>query len=58
VEGDNPLFRYAASQPKLVRYCEQMRARYFPETLRTLPRLAAASPQRESAVAPQDSLVV
>jgi glutathione S-transferase len=33
VEGANPLFRHAASHPTLVRYCERMRSRYFPETL-------------------------
>jgi glutathione S-transferase len=33
VEGDNPLFRHAASLPNLVAYTERMRARYFPETL-------------------------
>jgi glutathione S-transferase len=34
VEGDNPLYRHAASLPNLVAYTERMRARYFPETLR------------------------
>lgn len=33
VEGDNPLFRHAASKDNLVSYCERMRARFFPETL-------------------------
>lgn len=33
VDGDNPLFRHAASHDNLVRYCERMRTRYFPETL-------------------------
>ena len=33
VEGDNPLFRHAASLENLVAYTERMRARYFPETL-------------------------
>ena len=33
VEGDNPLYRHAASLPNLVAYTERMRARYFPETL-------------------------
>ncbi|HEX2463141.1 MAG TPA: glutathione S-transferase C-terminal domain-containing protein, partial [Thermoanaerobaculia bacterium] len=32
VEGDNPLFRHAASLPNLMAYTERMRARYFPET--------------------------
>jgi glutathione S-transferase len=33
VEGENPLFRHAASLENLVAYTERMRARYFPETL-------------------------
>jgi glutathione S-transferase len=33
VQGDNPLFSHAASLPNLKRYCERMRAAYFPETL-------------------------
>jgi glutathione S-transferase len=33
VQGDNPLFSYAASLPNLMSYCERMRAAYFPETL-------------------------
>lgn len=37
VSGDNPLFGYGASLDNLMRYCERMRARYFPETLSTLP---------------------
>ncbi len=40
VEGDNPLFRHAASLPNLVAYCERMRARYFPETLSKLAKSA------------------
>jgi len=36
VEGDNPLFRHAASLENLVAYSERMRARYFPETVRKL----------------------
>lgn len=36
VAGDNPLYQYAASHENLMRYCERMRARYFPETLKTL----------------------
>lgn len=36
IEGDNPLFRHAAANEALMRYCERMRARYFPETLATL----------------------
>jgi len=37
VEGDNALFRHAASNDTLLRYCERMRRRYFPETLEVLP---------------------
>jgi glutathione S-transferase len=37
VEGDNPLFVHARSHDNLLRYCERMRARYFPETLSRLP---------------------
>ncbi|MCO4762068.1 MAG: glutathione S-transferase family protein [Myxococcales bacterium] len=37
VKGDNPLFRHAASHDNLMRYCERMRGRYFPETLESLP---------------------
>jgi glutathione S-transferase len=33
VKGDNPLFAHAASLENLKRYCERMRARYFPETV-------------------------
>ena len=36
VAGDNPLYRYGASIENLMRYCERMRARYYPETLSTL----------------------
>jgi glutathione S-transferase len=32
VEGDNPLFRHAASLPNLVAFVERMRSRFFPET--------------------------
>jgi glutathione S-transferase len=39
VEGDNPLFRHAASLDNLMRYCERMRLRYFPETLDALAPL-------------------
>ena len=37
VEGDNPLFRHAAEDARLMRYCERMRQQYFPETLEALP---------------------
>jgi glutathione S-transferase len=33
VEGDNPLFRHAASLDNLVAYTERMRTRYFADTL-------------------------
>lgn len=33
VHGNNPLFRYGASRENLMRYCERIRARYFPATL-------------------------
>jgi glutathione S-transferase len=33
VNGDNPLFSHAASLDNLKRYCERMRAQYFPESL-------------------------
>ena len=39
VDGDNPLYQYGASIENLMRYCERMRARYFPETLSTLAPL-------------------
>jgi len=39
VEGDNPLFNYAASRENLMRYCERMRARYYPETHEALAPL-------------------
>lgn len=39
VEGDNPLFRHAASLDNLMRYCERIRLRYFPETTDTLAPL-------------------
>lgn len=45
VAGDNPLYRHAASLDNLMRYCERMRARYFPETLAALPLLASAEPE-------------
>ena len=47
VEGDNPLYRYGAAQENLMRYCERMRAQYFPETLEKLATLFPS----ESAVA-------
>jgi len=44
VAGDNPLYRYGASRDNLMRYCERMRARYFPETLSALAPLFPADP--------------
>ena len=44
VAGDNPLYRYGASLQNLMRYCERMRARYFPETLSTLAPLFTVDP--------------
>lgn len=41
VEGDNPLYVYGASLENLMRYCERMRARYFPETHALLSPLYA-----------------
>jgi glutathione S-transferase len=44
VAGDNPLYRYGASLENLMRYCERVRARYFPETLDVLAPLFPADP--------------
>lgn len=54
VAGDNPMYQYGASIENLMRYCERMRARYYPETLSTLaPRFptdsAAVSPDARPA---------
>lgn len=52
VEGENPLYSYAASRPRLMAYCERMRARYFPETLQKLPRIevgGVGKPERAAA---------
>ena len=49
VAGDNPLYRYGASMENLLRYCERMRARYFPETL---GKLAPLFPTLRAAVIP------
>lgn len=51
VEGHNPLFRHGASKDNLMRYCERMRARYFPETLAALPALFAEGASHASAPA-------
>lgn len=51
VEGDNPLYRYGASLENLMRYCERMRAEYFPETLSVLGPIfegASGDGERES----------
>jgi glutathione S-transferase len=42
VSGNNPLFRHAASIDNLMRYCERMRLRYFPETTEILAPLFGA----------------
>jgi glutathione S-transferase len=39
IAGNNPMYQYRASIENLMRYCERMRARYFPETLSTLAPL-------------------
>lgn len=49
VDGDNPLYQYGASIENLMRYCERMRARYFPETLSTLAPLFQTETQVPSA---------
>jgi len=50
VNGDNPLFRHAASLANLKRYCERMRAEYFPETV-----AAGKSTQPSGAKAPLEA---
>ncbi len=49
VDGDNPLYQYGATIENLIRYCERMRARYFPETLSTLAPLFQTETQVPSA---------
>lgn len=39
VAGDNPLYQHGASIENLMRYCERMRVRHFPETLSVLAPL-------------------
>jgi glutathione S-transferase len=51
VAGKNPLYQYGASLDNLMRYCERMRARYFPETLSTLAPLFPADAAREGVLA-------
>jgi glutathione S-transferase len=53
VEGDNPLYRYGASLENLMRYCERMRARYFPETLGALVPLFPSDELAPDASEPQ-----
>ena len=48
VAGDNPLYRYGASLDNLMRYCERMRARYFPETLEKLAKLFETNDAKET----------
>ena len=48
VAGDNPLYQYGASLDNLMRYCERMRARYFPETLSTLAPMFSNEAYRRS----------
>ena len=45
VAGDNPLYTYGASIENLMRYCERMRARYYPETLSALAPIYPAETQ-------------
>jgi len=42
VAGNNPLYQYGASLENLLRYCERMRARFFPETMSSLSPIFAA----------------
>ena len=42
VAGDNPLYQYGASIENLMRYCERMRVRYFPETMSSMAPLYPA----------------
>ncbi len=55
VTGDNPLYRYGASLGNLMRYCERMRARYFPESLRA-PAPAGGQANRSDAHQPPSSI--
>ena len=48
VAGDNPLYRYGASLDNLMRYCERMRLRYFPETLSMLAPMFEPEPETAS----------
>jgi glutathione S-transferase len=49
VNGDNPLFTYAASLSNLRRYCERMRAAYFSETVSSSSGSARPKTQIEAA---------
>lgn len=44
VEGDNPLYRYGAGLENLMQYCERMRVRYYPETLKVLAPMYPTDP--------------
>jgi len=44
VAGDNPLYRHAASQPRLMAYAERMRSKFFPESFAKLPLIGADVP--------------
>lgn len=44
VDGDNPLYRHGSSLDNLMRYCERMRTRYFPETLSVATATSEADP--------------
>ena len=49
VAGDNPLYQYGASLENLMRYCERMRERFYPETMSTLAPIFPAKPQESAA---------
>ncbi len=51
VTGDNPLYRHGASLDNLMRYCERMRLRYFPETVSGLAPMFEPEPEAKSAPA-------
>lgn len=50
VNGDNPLFTHAASLSNLKRYCERMRAAYFPETVTVVKGSGRSKAQVEAAL--------
>jgi glutathione S-transferase len=51
VQGDNPLFRHAAENPRLMDYCERLRSEWFPETLDKLPLQVELGESRQAEVA-------